>query len=215
MDKEKIKRNANEIKEKADEIIEEAEKGNEKKEIYNEKSFLISNAILQDNLLQNYRLIFITSQSILIPLSALLVLSAEYREGLNLIFILPLIMIGLGMVYLWIKVAKNRGLYVSYWHMKLLKYENGNRNDKPFETFKEWQEKSQQEKIRELNSFDDALLGSKTRKRMEEWIPSGFIVLWLSILALTIYYFEIPMIILTIIVIGIPAIFFYQLLKDC
>lgn len=200
-----------------------------------DKKFLLSIAMWQDSLLQNYRLIFISSQSILFPLSALILVdfwryylskgySIPFPALPTLYIMIPLIIAGFGILYFWKKVTYSRGLDVSYWQMQLLKYEwymgkqlFGRELRTPFISFKkDWQDgKTQQEKKEELNSFEKKMLIDITRKRMEIYIPSIFYILWIFIFAFMIYYFIISIIPVIVGIIFGFTIFYYRLLTDC
>jgi len=199
------------------------------------KSFLTNMVMWQDSLLQNYRLIFISSQSILLPLSVLIFVNfwSEYVSQnsslpfppLPALFIMfPLLAVGLCILYYWIKITHNRGLDVSYIQMQLLKYEGyrgkylSNREQtSPFIAFKkDWQdEKSSREKEEILTKFEEKFLLDYTRKRMEKYLPSCFYTLWMIIFVLLIYYFVIDVAPIVIGIIGGFTICFYRLLFDC
>ncbi len=51
--------------------------------------------------------------------------------------------------------------------------------NKPFESFKNWQQYTQDAKRSKLNNYDEHLAGSTVRKKMNK-LPYWFIVVWLS-----------------------------------
>ena len=152
------------------------------------KKFLLELAIYQDQLLQSYRTIFISSQAIVISIAMLL---ASYDSKNNSILFIILFAIGIFFLYIWLKITPARELDVSYCHMQLLRLEEkklapNNPTDleemeKPWYHFKRnWQNKSKEEKkqkIRELCYAD--LLESPSRKMMGIWLPLIFIIIWL------------------------------------
>jgi len=180
------------------------------------RTFFIENAHLQDHLLQSYRMFFITSQSILIPLSALIIFSGDLYDIVELIFIIPLISIGLISLFFWSRITARRGVDTSYWHMQLLKNENylGKKLSEVekkncFSEFKKWQFKSLKERKNILKKYK--LLESPPRNFMEWWIPKFFYILWMTIFALMIYYYFVNNIFFVILVTVIISIDIYYL----
>jgi hypothetical protein len=148
------------------------------------KDFYITLANYQDNLLQNYRLIFISSQTIVISIATLIVSITP-----NKWIIFPLLFIGLILLYLWYSISKHRGFDVSYCHMQLIKIENNetltqDENNKPFVVFKKWQKSKDKEEI--LSNFDKEhdikLLDSPSRKSLGLYLPLIYFIMWAFLL---------------------------------
>jgi len=147
------------------------------------KDFYITLANYQDNLLQNYRLIFISSQTIVISIATLIVSISPNKWK-----ILPLIFIGLALLYLWCKISNSRGFDVSYCHMQIIKLENKevltpDEKNKPFVAFKIWQKNKDKEGI--LSKFDQnhdiKLLDSPSRDSLGFYLPLIYFIMWLVI----------------------------------
>lgn len=155
------------------------------------RMFLLELANYQDNLLQTYRNIFIASQTFVVSIATLIVAFSKYP--LNLTFIFQLI-IGIIIIIYWKKITYSRGLDVSYCHMQLEKLERRiklkpNEKNKPFYSFKDWQQKSIMEKEIELEKYDNAdkkdkrdIFESYTRKVMGQKLPFVFSIIWALIL---------------------------------
>lgn len=150
----------------------------------NLEKFLLELSMYQDQLLQNYRHIFIASQTILISIAMLLLVSGE-KSIFVFLFYLILFCIGLILITLWKAITKSRGLDVSYCHMQLLRLERKkdkplkeNEERRPFDSFKEWQQCTEEAKMDKLNNYDKHLLDSQTRKDIEK-LPDKFLILWI------------------------------------
>lgn len=151
------------------------------------KSFLITLANYQENLLQGYRSIFVSSQTILISIAMLLL--AIYAPSISsLLFYFLLSIIGFVLIGFWLGITESRELDVSYCHMQLKKLEKGDLNnneiDFPWISFKEWQNKYKEsgcpnnKKKEEINGYDKDFLASTTRKKMG-LLPWIFLGIWI------------------------------------
>lgn len=99
-------------------------------------SALYSIWTVQDSLLQYYRTMFITAQSLLIAVSATIASSTQSSKGqLSLLLIIG----GLLLLGVWIIVTWSRARDVQFVQELLKSSENGSRVDFPFSTFKEYQ----------------------------------------------------------------------------
>lgn len=148
----------------------------------NLEKFLLEMSMYQDQLLQNYRLIFISSQTILISIAMLLLISGKGAIP-SLLFFAMLFGIGWILISLWRAITENRELDVSYCHMQLLKLERGPKSLKPeerkrpFDSFKNWQQYNEDAKISKLDNYDKHLLGSPVRKKMKD-LPNWYLRIW-------------------------------------
>jgi hypothetical protein len=147
------------------------------------KNFLLELALYQDQLLQNYRHLFITSEIFLISV-AMLLLASNSISILTYLFFIILFIIGCILMFLWRKITISRTLDVSYCHMQLLKLERSDNflSDSeiknPFDSFKQWQKYHNDAKRKILNDYDKGLLDSTTRKYMEN-LPWMFFIIWI------------------------------------
>lgn len=155
-------------------------------DIDNLEKFLLEMSTYQDQLLQSYRLIFISSQTILISIAMLLLSSGEGSVP-SLLFYFMLLGIGLILLVLWRAITENRELDVSYCHMQLLKLERNERDrdrhlsddekKRPFDSFKNWQQYTEDAKISKLNNYDEHFLNSPARKKMNN-LRHWFYLIW-------------------------------------
>ena len=154
---------------------------------------------IQDSLLQSYRNIFLTSQSIIFAISVII------ASGPKPFWAFLLFFIGVFMIfYLWIPICQRRGYDVWFFHLNLLYYEEGkvviveddatnskhkNRikifpinteNINIFRSFKNWQEMNIMERKDFLKNDKNGklLVRSKVRTKMEKHLPWAFVVLW-------------------------------------
>lgn len=162
---------------------------------------------IQDNLLQWYRAIFITAESLLFGAG-----TNAYFYGSQVAFVLLLIS-GIIMTWLWTIVCNKRGLDVSYFHMLLKqieKKENGTEEEKKaipeikpnvFQEFKENWQSSKMKVTEKVELLRKHQLYSKTkwtyrvwdlstREIMGSYLPAFFILLWF---AMTIIVFSHPL----------------------
>ena len=130
---------------------------------------------IQDSLLQSYRGLFLTSQSIIFAIASVIATNSNPDK---IVFIILLIL-GLILLYLWFNIGRARGLDVSYFQMLLLKDEKGEKISNIMTNFKEWQSKKSKEKIIELKEFK--LDKSRTRTTLERDVPILFLFLWIAL----------------------------------
>lgn len=161
-----------------------------------EYEHLIALADLQDSLLQAYRTIFITSQSVIFSIAVFIASGPVPYLAFLLLFI------GLFMIFcLWIPICKSRGYDVWFFQLCMLYYERGQMltlnkdencrwrfeivndlNVKIFENFLKWRRLNLKERERLLNEIEEGRLltsQSKTRRKMEKHLPWSFVVSWI------------------------------------
>lgn len=164
--------------------------------------FLLELIMYQDQLLQNYRLIFISSQSILISIALLTLVSEKTIIITSIAYFIFLI---LGVIFLWYwgSITENRELDVSYCHMQLLKLERNplgqpdkqltnDEKNKPFDSFKNWQQFNKDAKISKLDNYDHHLRSSSARKKMKH-LRYWFYIIWIFSLIIWIIRFLISL----------------------
>jgi hypothetical protein len=146
---------------------------------------------IQEGLLQSYRNLFLTSQSIIFSIAAIIATSSSP----NLLVFGTLLFLGIVLLKYWYSICGARGLDVSYFQNELIKLENrslgnsdisSNKNNLMTE-FKEWQAKKRSEKLEELEKGYHQI--SKTRRTLEFIVPLLFAFLWLILLAVVLYQF--------------------------
>mgnify|MGYP000913083138 CR=1 FL=1 len=143
------------------------------------KDEILNHWQIQESLLQSYRGLFLTSQSIIFSIASIIATNPNPDK----IVFLILLSLGLLLLWFWFRIGNARGLDVSYFQMLLLKTENGETIDKILTRFKEWQCKGRQEKIKILK--ESKLDKSKTRTTLEIIVPTIFLVLWIFLIATT------------------------------
>ena len=134
---------------------------------------------IQESLLQSYRNIFLTSQSIIFSIAVVIVSTSTPYLAFLLLFI------GIFMIfYLWIPICRSRGYDVWFFHWQILQLENGKAIDqKIFTEFKKWQALDIKEKRKKLeqDKLGKLLLRSKVRTKMELYLPWSFVILWITL----------------------------------
>jgi hypothetical protein len=143
------------------------------------KNELLSHWQIQESLLQSYRGVFLTSQSIVFAVASIIATSVSPNKP---VFIL-LIILGLVLLYYWYQIANARGLDVSYFQMMLMKAERNEKLENILTNFKTWQKLNADDKIRILNEF--GLSQSRTRITMEIYLPALFLILWIALAIIT------------------------------
>jgi len=139
---------------------------------------------IQDNLLQWYRSIFITSQAVLISFAATLLTAEQHKWLAGLL-------LGAGLLTwrIWKDVCANRGRDVALCQWLLLRSEAG--FDKAQQAaidaglvtvFKRFQKTGRFGEVELLSdpSFLE-LLESTTRRRMDQYVPIAFLFIWACI----------------------------------
>ncbi len=143
----------------------------------------------QESLLQNYRSIFISSESILLSLSVT-VLSLG-----NPIFAIMLAIPGLFLHSLWRAICTSRGRDVSFSQRLIEKVESGEVQDISVLTeFKRYQKDFNSPKgyilgdwkLNDDDTFKDMQL-SKTRVKMDKYLPNTYAVLWFLVIGIFFY----------------------------
>ena len=141
-------------------------------DIYNQ---LISMWDIQDGLLQSYRSIFVTSESILIAISAALLTSnAPYLS-------IILSVLGYFVLHIWKSICNARALDVSFLQWLLLKIDRLDINvEKPVDAFKKWQDTKMfgDIDVRKNDDFKDMVSNSETRTKTEKTLPRVFLWIW-------------------------------------
>ncbi|MDY6895746.1 MAG: hypothetical protein SVO01_10085 [Thermotogota bacterium] len=138
---------------------------------------------IQDSLLQSYRNIFLTSQSIIFAIAVFI--TSGSKPYLSFV-LLP---IGICLLWIWYTICRSRGYDVWFFHWQLLKFEDGQPiYSEIFTNFKKWQAlgvKKQREKL-ENDDLGKHLLKSQVRIKMEYYLPCSFGVLWIILTLLII-----------------------------
>jgi len=141
---------------------------------------------IQDSLLQSYRNIFLTSQSIIFAIAV------SVASGSKPYFSLFLLPIGIYLLWVWFTICQSRGYDIWFFQWQLLKFEKGKQiNSKILTNFKEWQGlgiKKQRETL-ENDDLGELLLKSKVRVKMESYLPCIFGILWLVLTLFIIYHY--------------------------
>jgi hypothetical protein len=145
------------------------------------KEELLSHWSIQESLLQSYRGLFISSQSIIFSVAALIVTAeAKTPENgiINIASFLTLLVIGILLLKYWVDICRARELDVSYCQLAILKIEKENETQVVnFMTeFKIWQTLPEIKKKEILSNTQ--LSESQTRKRLSRHLPILFLGLW-------------------------------------
>lgn len=142
----------------------------------------------QESLLQNYRSIFISTESILLSLSVT-VLSLG-----NPLFSLLLVAPGIFLHSLWRSICSSRGRDVSFAQRLIEKIESGEIVE--FNVLGEFKRYQKDFKTTNGYVFEDWVLNtdeefhqmqqSKTRIKMDKYLPNSYLVLWGAVIGLVI-----------------------------
>ena len=128
---------------------------------------------IQESLLQTYRSIFISAQSIVAGFAVAIVTTHKYLA------VILLIVLGVFFLRLWVAVCRSRALDVTFIQWRILKAEEGEPTPKPLSALKEFQSsKTFQGKpvLQEERFENDAK--SLTRHRMDRQLPFAFEIIW-------------------------------------
>ncbi len=157
---------------------------------------------LQDSLLQNYRTMFLTAESLLIAVGSAIASSQKP------LFSWPLITIGLFLCFIWLIVTWSRARDVRFAQTLLLRSEEGKSVLRPFTTFRDYKnarlqnvkytisyvngetEDFGQHGVLPLGDFSFQLFRPwhwGTRIHMEIVLPAMYILAWLVVI-----YYAIP-----------------------
>lgn len=143
---------------------------------------------IQDSLLQAYRTIFISMQSVLVAFGTIIV------QNKGAIF--PLIGLttrSFFSIWLWVTICRARGQSVYLTQFLAIKAEAGELVHKPLEILKHFQDGDYPE-IQKDSRFI-ALQGGVTRKKMGVWLPRLFLIVWIFIWLIALgKYFEISIV---------------------
>lgn len=167
-------------------------KKNDKKPINdnNLKMFWLTLAHNNDTILQSYRIIFISSETILISFATLLFTFPN--SILKMVLIISLFIIGVALVEPWKKITWNRGLQVFYCYMQVELLEEGKLSKKarkkPFLSFCEWQNKIDlTEKEKQIEDYrkkhdQESIYREYPRLILGVILPRLYLSLWVVIL---------------------------------
>jgi len=130
---------------------------------------------IQESLLQSYRRIFITAESVLFALATLVVATTRVSIWIEV----PIILLGLGLIPIWIAVCNARARAVTFIHWLIQRYENGEQIEQPYSRFRELQENPKVQREAEANADFGRLRNSRTRRRIDREVPILFGIMWL------------------------------------
>jgi len=151
-------------------------------ETYNQ---LISIWGIQDALLQSYRSIFITAESILVAISVTMI------SLKTPIFCIIFSILGFYVLCLWQSICNARALDVSFIQWLLLKMDSdGILVEKPVDAFKQWQIDKTFKEVNVLTeeNFIDMVAKSETRTKMEVKLPKVFKFMWILLVIFSFFY---------------------------
>jgi len=134
---------------------------------------------MHDSLLQWYRNIFLTTQSVIFAVAVFV----GGSHGIKAIF--PLALVGLVMIRFWLSVCRSRGHDEWYFQWQLLNLEAGKSPSDPLlKGFKEWQALGPEKQRQRLDEDATAkeLLTSRTRLVMDTYIPVVFVGAWVVLI---------------------------------
>ena len=148
------------------------------------KMFLLTLSNYQENLLQSYRAMFISSQTVVISIAALIAASAPQQH----ILLATLLILGGVLLACWKYITENRWRNVAYCHMQIEKLENGELTQEdirnPFLSFKGWaNNKSQKEKKEEIIAWKEDWFKDQTRRIMQTFLPIIYLIIWFIIIS--------------------------------
>ncbi len=130
---------------------------------------------IQESLLQSYRQIFITSESVLFALATFVVATTHVSIWVEA----PVILLGLGLIPIWMAVCNARARAVTFIHWLIQRYENGEQIEQPYSRFRQLQEDEEVRREVEANADFRRLRNSKTRRRIDREVPLLFGIMWL------------------------------------
>ncbi|MDH5301956.1 MAG: hypothetical protein OEW58_11400 [Gammaproteobacteria bacterium] len=126
---------------------------------------------IQESLLQAYRSIFITLETAIIVI-ATFILSSGTSNGYIAI---PIILLGLGLIPIWMGVCNARARAVAFIHWLIQKHESGETVAYPYSHFRQFQHNRLYKNIQvEKDPVFISLGKSTTRKRMDVQLPMVF-----------------------------------------
>jgi len=130
---------------------------------------------IQESLLQSYRRIFITAESVLFGLATFVVAWTHASIWIEA----PIILLGLGLIPIWMPVCNARARAVTFIHWLIQRYENGEQIEQPYSRFRELQEDPTVQREVEADADFRRLRNSKTRRRIDREVPILFGIMWL------------------------------------
>lgn len=147
---------------------------------YSKSSYISSLWSIQDALLQSYRSVFITIESIFIAVS----ITIQGFEVPDPIFLAPVLIIGLYVNKSWLEITSSRGLSVHFLQTLLRRHENPTKypdpemeTAEPFERLRKFQDDADYKKAQ--MKAGDFIAGDFTRAALGSVIPIIFFAYWL------------------------------------
>jgi len=141
---------------------------------YELEQYIVSLWSIQDSLLQSYRSIFITVQSIFIGI----IFAFTQDSNIKLSYATIIIFIGLFTNIIWINLSNDRGLSVLYLQTLLRRYENSG-SDMELNIFGNLRRFQDDWKFRKQEiSKEDFIRPDATRNALNFWLPLVFFIFW-------------------------------------
>ncbi len=169
----------------------------------------ITHAGIQDNLLQTYRTLSISLQSLLLAIGIFLTVTLLDSNNIEIIrfYLIPIYLIFIVAVYIsqkFMDVIGHRGKDVSFWHKQIIALaQEVGQSRRYFTKFK-----VSQKNCRNLNDYLTQLIEPReeplnkdeihdligrgmghTRKVLDRWIPFGIRAIWAVIVIVSTYYY--------------------------
>ena len=135
--------------------------------------YLASLWATQDSLLQQYRVIFVTLQSILVSFGGLIVFRANSLGPMIAISTIVIVT-----MYLWLSVCRPRARAVFFCQGLVLRAEAGESITQPFHQLKHFQGLPVNQQIKDSSVALLTGRKAKTRNKMDGILPVMFIVGW-------------------------------------
>lgn len=143
-------------------------------------SELVSYWRVQESLLQSYRRLFLTLETILLSVAALAVSSSSNGIALGVVLVSTLL-IGAVAAYLILPIIQTRGEVVFYWQAKLLLAEKGVPIYMPLREMKEFQ-KNENHEFRNNEEYHSLSEGNNlTRNKLNIYLPAIILFAWVAI----------------------------------
>jgi len=143
-------------------------------------SELVSYWRVQESLLQGYRRLFLTIETILLSVAALAVSNSTNNFALGVVLVSVLV-IGVYSAYLLIPIIQKRGEVVFYWQAKILLLEKGSSVYTPLHEMKEFQ-KNPNHNFRNTDEYISLSKGKHlTRSKLNLHLPLVILLAWLAI----------------------------------
>ncbi len=134
---------------------------------------------IQESLLQAYRIIFFTIESIMLASCAILLSLEHANEYIGVLLAIA----GIGLVFIWREVCNARANAVAFIHWLIQKHESGELVEQPYTYFREFQhDRTFKGQNVLMDSHFKKLCQSKTRRRMDKQAPMVFMSLWILVL---------------------------------